>query len=143
VPGALTREQLCMAFRATVSCAVHPSRADNGALAWYAVSELLVLSQDNIIIDAERKLKLHHVLMSTVSVLPLGILERVLAEIAEVLEAQGEYALKELSEALYTEIVERVGNAERETVLRWWFEQPYLAGKFDQHEEAARPQSNL
>lgn len=117
-----------MAFRSTVACAAcaAPTSSEDGALAWYAISTLLAASQEA---EPEQKLKLHHMLMSTISVLPLGgLLERVLDEISRVLKSQGEHSRKELVQTLYPDIVERVGNAERETVLKWWFSQVGLVG---------------
>lgn len=75
-------------------------------------------------------------LIATVPSLPLALLARVLTEIRAIIIActpiQGQVAplgaagaegrRKELVEALFGEILERVGDREKEFVLRWWYD---------------------
>jgi hypothetical protein len=76
-----------------------------------------------------RRHRLHLSLISTVSSLPLALLPSALAEIRDVVkkhDGEGEdhrRKKKELTDALFREILEKVGDREKEFVIRWWGEE--------------------
>lgn len=111
-------------------------------LTWYCIEELLGAIQNlENEADKEQKHRLHLTLISCVSALPLSLLGRVLKEVHSVLdtsanvskvEKESELKLEpgtaqeqnplgaELVQALYREVLEVVGDREKEYVLRWW-----------------------
>ena len=70
--------------------------------------------------------RLHLTLISTLPSLPLPLLPRTLDSIRSIvlslpLHTDGDERRKELVEELFKEILERVGDREKETVMRWWY----------------------
>jgi hypothetical protein len=71
--------------------------------------------------------RLHLTLISTLPSLPLPLLPRTLDSIRSIvlslpLHTDGDERRKELVEELFKEILERVGDREKETVMRWWYD---------------------
>jgi hypothetical protein len=97
--------------------------ADEGyALAWYCVDALLGAIHALAAAggDAARLHRLHLALISAVPALPLALLPRVLEEIrAAVLTSA---RAKDLVDAAFVEIAERVGDREKELAMRWWYD---------------------
>jgi hypothetical protein len=54
---------------------------------------------------------------------PIGLLPRLLDEIGRVVEAESAERREELLEAVFEELLERVGDAAKAIVMRWWFDQ--------------------
>jgi hypothetical protein len=70
---------------------------------------------------SERRHRLHLTLVSAMPSVPLEVLPAILDEIRVIIEGEKEEDYKrELVEALFTEIEERVGDREKEYVVRWW-----------------------
>jgi hypothetical protein len=96
------------------------------ALAWFCVDSLLGaihnLSISESARSAEERLhRLHLTLISTVPSLPLTLLPRVLDNIRMIItrHSDGERK-KELIQALFDDIVEKVAEREKEFAMRWW-----------------------
>jgi len=135
VDGKLSTAQLRLAYSALVRSASasatsidSPTLTDERyTLAEYCIRELLnaVRSLDSGIPENEERLyRLHLTLLSTVPSLPLRLLPRTLGEIRSIVMAYpvaAEGRRKELADALFAEILERVGDLEKEFVLRWWY----------------------
>jgi hypothetical protein len=84
----------------------------------------------------DRLHRLHLTLISTVPTLPLKLLPRVLEEIRSTFKAygsadSGSAKMKDLVDAIFVEISERVGDREKEFVMRWWYEnrESFLGGR--------------
>ncbi|KAJ7043901.1 hypothetical protein C8F04DRAFT_1070849 [Mycena alexandri] len=144
VDGRLHTPQLRLAFAALVRSACASARSgeltdDAYALAWYCVDALLdaihALSGPDGAVSAnndDRLHRLHLTLISVVPALPLKLLPRVLEEIGTILTrgrgAQsgsgggGGGEAKELVDAMFVEISERVGDREKELAMRWWYD---------------------
>ncbi|KAF8895163.1 hypothetical protein BD779DRAFT_1497859 [Infundibulicybe gibba] len=140
----LSTPQLRLAFSALVGCAAavthnsSPSTSgakESPALAWYCIEMVLHLLRDESQdMQAGRRHKLILALISSVSQLPLSILEKALGEIRDVIlatnqlpheeghddDSKGEDG-QELVDALFDEILEQVGDREKETAVRWWY----------------------
>lgn len=85
--------------------------------------------------------RLHLTLISTLSSLPLPLLPPALESIREIVLSlpvdSGER--KELIDEIFRELLERVGDREKEIVMRWWYEQrEELAGSRNMEQEAKR-----
>jgi hypothetical protein len=67
---------------------------------------------------------LHLTLISALPSLPLPLLSRTLETIRSIILSlpDGDEKRKELIEELFKEILERVGDKEKEVVMRWWCE---------------------
>lgn len=109
------------------------------ALAWYCVDALLgaihALAEAGE--DAERLHRLHLALISAVPSLPLALLPRVLGEIRAAVLTRAR--AKDLVDATFVEISERVGDREKELAMRWWYDNRSLfqgAGAGDRDEDA-------
>ncbi|KAI0056552.1 hypothetical protein BV25DRAFT_1920897 [Artomyces pyxidatus] len=129
--GKLSSAQLSLAHAALV-------RASEPVLASYCVDLLVeeidrVLSASlsapsssrHVVLPSEEAgahaQRLRLALMATLPSLPLTLLPRALAAMARVIDdTQSERDRGKLMGALYREIVERVGDREREYVVRWW-----------------------
>ncbi|KAI6114154.1 hypothetical protein F5141DRAFT_1195176 [Pisolithus sp. B1] len=74
--------------------------------------------------DGDRVHRLHLALVSSVSSLPLALLSRVLSIVDGIIEGIENDDIKcdELLEALFQEIINNVGDAEKEFAVRWWDE---------------------
>ncbi|KIM41760.1 hypothetical protein M413DRAFT_445001 [Hebeloma cylindrosporum] len=169
VDGKLNTPQLRLAYAALVRSAGASSLASSGApdemytLAWYCVQLLLdtinelSLSQpqnskgkgkannrvenDDGAKTADRVHRLHLMLISTISSLPIPLMLRALEETRRLITAYpvdhvggagtgaavdseevGENGGKaELLEALFNELLEKTGDREKEAAMRWWY----------------------
>jgi hypothetical protein len=66
--------------------------------------------------------RLRLMLISTVPSLPLPLMIRVLDEIRDIIVNMGEVLVRtELADALFVEILENVGDREKEASMRWWY----------------------
>jgi hypothetical protein len=71
--------------------------------------------------------RLHLTLVSTLPSLPLQLIPRTLDSIQSIvlslpLNTDGDDRRKELVEELFKEILENVGDREKEVAMRWWYE---------------------
>lgn len=120
VQGRLSTLQLRLAFAALVRSAA--SAADL-SLAWFCIDCLLAAIASTSEHDDERNHRLHLTLISCVPSVPLLLLPRLLDPIRLFMDAaQDEKKRQELIDALFAEIKERVGDREKEYMIRWWGE---------------------
>lgn len=118
--GRLSTLQLRLAFAALVRSAA--SAADL-SLAWFCIDCLLAAIASTSEHDDERNHRLHLTLISCVPSVPLLLLPRLLDPIRLFMDAaQDEKKRQELIDALFAEIKERVGDREKEYMIRWWGE---------------------
>ncbi|KAH9480173.1 hypothetical protein JR316_0006771 [Psilocybe cubensis] len=177
VDGKLSTPQLRLAYSALVrSASVSASTVtsderpdDSYTLAWYCIQLILdtihelsplpkdakgkgkARSDDNDQ-NAERLYRLHLVLISTVSSLPLSLILRALDRIRSLIleypqddtrdtttpEGKGKKA--ELVAALFSELLEKTGDREKEAAMRWWYKhRPMLIAEAKVQEEDGRP----
>ncbi|KAJ8583880.1 hypothetical protein M405DRAFT_747952 [Rhizopogon salebrosus TDB-379] len=119
--GRLSTLQLRLAFAALVRSAA--SIADL-SLAWFCIDWILAAISSTSDRDDERKHRLHLTLISCVPAVPLALLPRLLDPIRSAIDtAHEDQKRKELIDALFAEIKERVGDREKEYMVRWWGEQ--------------------
>lgn len=83
--------------------------------------------------DPGRLHRMHLMLVACISVVPLGLLERVLESVRAVIVASGGAPnghagdkdrverKEELVEEIFGEIMEKAGDREKEVALQWWF----------------------
>nr|GAT50578.1 predicted protein [Mycena chlorophos] len=135
VEDRLSTAQLRLAYAALVRAA----GTIQDALAWYCVDVLENAIQEQLAgtatssttdaTDADKQRhRLHLTLISIVPSVPPPLLPRVLAHVGKVLRAKKTTERKELFDATFVEISERVGDAQRELVMRWWYEVQGPAG---------------
>ncbi|KAJ7069965.1 hypothetical protein C8F01DRAFT_1114777 [Mycena amicta] len=139
VDGRLSTAQLRLAYAALVRCAgasLGNEQDDEAlALAWYCVETLGDAIRDqsgssssnsgadnNTTYADDRLHRLRLTLISIVPSLPLKLLPRVLDQVGRILLHEEEGPRKELFDAMFVEISERVGDAQRQVVMRWWYE---------------------
>lgn len=94
------------------------------ALAWFCIDSVLTACKAYAgVADRERVHRLHLALVSTVSSVPLLLLQRVLAMLRDVIRAENDDKKRtELVDALFEEIIDGVGDAEKEFAVHWWNE---------------------
>ncbi|KAH9179328.1 hypothetical protein EDB89DRAFT_1926603 [Lactarius sanguifluus] len=120
VDGKLTTSQLRLAFSALTSSA----SASTPAMGKFCLSSLLsMLSGLSANEDARRRHRLRLVLVSTLSALPLAVLPDALAAVADEIKDSKSKERTELAREVFKEIMENVGDREKEYCLRWWEEQ--------------------
>ncbi|KAJ3512387.1 hypothetical protein NLJ89_g3553 [Agrocybe chaxingu] len=149
--GKLNTPQLRLAYSALVRSASVSTFSPSGrqgetyTLAWYCVQLLLDTihelapdakgkgkARDNDERTTERVHRLHLMLISTISSLPLPLMLRTLEEVRVVITAYpgtdsggdetGARGRKtELLEALFSELLEKTGDREKEAAMRWWY----------------------
>ncbi|KAG2113665.1 hypothetical protein BD769DRAFT_1490433 [Suillus cothurnatus] len=120
VQGRLSTLQLRLAYAALVRSAA--SVADL-SLAWFCIDCLLAAIASTDEHDDERKHRLQLTLISCVPSVPLALLPRLLDPIRSFMDAaQDEKDRQELIDALFEEIKVRVGDKEKEYMIRWWGE---------------------
>ncbi|KAF8272006.1 hypothetical protein EI94DRAFT_1796647 [Lactarius quietus] len=120
VDGKLTTPQLRLAFSALTSSA----SASSPAMGKFCLSSLLsLLSGLSEKGDARRRHRLRLVLVSTLSALPLAVLPDALAAVANEMKDSKSEERAELAREVFKEIMENVGDREKEYCLRWWEEQ--------------------
>ena len=93
------------------------------SLAWLCIEELLkAMDVESDGDNGVRKTRLALTLISLVSNVSISIIPRVLEEVERVIEREKDLKAKEmLSHAVFEEIMERVGDLEKETAMKWWF----------------------
>ena len=117
--GRLNVTQLCLAFAVLVKSA---SLTRDPALAWLCISSTLATCKE-LLQDIDRRHRLHLALISGLPSLPLALLPQALSAVKDVIDGTPNDAnRKELVEAVFQEIMENVGDAEKEYVVRWWNE---------------------
>ncbi|KAG5220148.1 Peroxisomal biogenesis factor [Salix suchowensis] len=127
------------------------STAEKYGLTWYCIEALLNAIRD---LSEERtrsqslgayddhRHRLHLMIISTIPFLPLDLLPRVLDEIRAIIIqgrkrhfdlgstparlADREARRKELNQALLSEILEGVGDLEKDFVMRWWYDNRHI-----------------
>lgn len=146
----LSTSQLRLAYAALVRSACASSSTTHAIvqhLGWYCISLLLDMirelsptghgKRDNSENHTREWLhRLHLTLISTVPSLPLPLMIRALEEIRSIVTTRlgrdsgvwgvgddvgEERKKKELVDALFVEILEGVGDREKEAVIRWWY----------------------
>ncbi|OJA18468.1 hypothetical protein AZE42_04976 [Rhizopogon vesiculosus] len=119
--GKLSTLQLRLAFASLVRSA---SSAADLSLAWFSIDCILTAISSTSERDDGRRHRLHLTLISCVPTVPLALLPRLLDPIRSAIDAaHEEQKRKELIDALFAEIKERVGDREKEYMVRWWGEQ--------------------
>lgn len=135
--------QLRLAYSALVRSAnTFGSIAEGHQLVWYCITLILDMIRDlalegqNLDTGSRQRLhRLHLTLISTVSSLPLPLMIRALEEIKSIItrcpqsdsgvereqDEVKEERRKELVDALFQEISEKVGEQEKEAAMRWWY----------------------
>jgi hypothetical protein len=102
---------------------------DQYALAWFCIDTLVlaICSFSEQEGAEERVHRLHLALISTISSLPLPLLPLALNEVRDIVGSGGGEKKQELVDALFGEILERVGDREKEIVLGWWLRSPAMS----------------
>ena len=94
------------------------------ALAWLCIEQLLQTHAAAIGASPETRLALSLTLISLISNVGLVLLPRVLDEVQRVVDGETEPGRRRiLIENVFEEILERVGDTEREIAMKWWFQQ--------------------
>ncbi|KAF8073411.1 hypothetical protein FPV67DRAFT_1477676 [Lyophyllum atratum] len=149
--GRLSTAQLRLAYAALVRSASSSGSAasnpeEGQLLGWYCITLILDTirelsakgrKEDSVSTDSRERLhRLHLTLISTVPSLPLPLMIRALDEIRSIItrgtqsdsgagkvgdDVEEERRRKELVDALFAEILERVGDREKEAAMRWWY----------------------
>jgi hypothetical protein len=156
VSGRLCTAQLRLAFSALVrsaSSGAHATSssssvdADSLVLPQFCIDSLLsaihapspssTTSSPSASEERDHLHRLHLILISTLPSLPLPLIPRTLDSIRSIvlslpLNADGDERRKELVEELFREILENVGDREKEVIMRWWYEvREELVGRGD------------
>jgi hypothetical protein len=163
VDGRLNTPQLRLAYAALVRSASTISLTSSGApdndkytLAWYCVQLILDTIKElspaprdpkgkgkakarteDVEKSPDRVHRLHLMLISTISSLPLPLMLRALDETRRLItaypaddsgagalgdpEESGKVGKAELLEALFRELLEKTGDQEKEVAIRWWY----------------------
>lgn len=117
--GRLNVIQLRLAFAILVKSA---SLTRDAALAWLCVNSILTACKE-LSQDVNRRHRLHLALISSLPSLPLALLPQALSAVRDVIDGTPDDASrKELVEALFQEIMENIGDAEKEYAVHWWDE---------------------
>ncbi|KAJ7600852.1 hypothetical protein C8J56DRAFT_1038477 [Mycena floridula] len=105
------------------------------ALAWYCIETLLGAIREETkatgILETDTRLhRLHLMLISSVSSLPLTLLSRCLDEIRTIIiSTEEETARNDLIDSLFREITENVGDMEKELVMKWWHSETFSSNE--------------
>lgn len=111
--------QLRLAFAVLVKSA---SLTRDPALAWLCISSIFATCKE-LGQDTDRRHRLHLALISSVPSLSLALLPQALSEVKDIIDGTPDDAIrKELMEALFQEIVENIGDMEKEFAVHWWNE---------------------
>ena len=120
-----------------------------------APQEKLVKVDNNTMKTEDRTHRLSLMLISTVSSLPMSMMLRALDEVCVIISAYSSYSSssqddskdeegsqserkrrrkKELLEALFSEILEKIGDCEKEAAMKWWYRyRPVLMSESSGH----------
>ncbi|KAG6829465.1 hypothetical protein H0H92_004427 [Tricholoma furcatifolium] len=147
--GRLSTAQLRLAYTALVkSASASDSSSESHRLGWFCIALILdviraissKVQQNGLNDAADRLHRLHLTLISTVSSLPMHLMIRALEEIRIFItvrqqsdsgvggiedHVEEERERKELVEALFTEILTKVGDQEKEAAINWWYANRY------------------
>jgi hypothetical protein len=121
----LNTEQLRLAFSSLVFGA--SNLQDNGTLAWFCIESLLVEIKRLQELNPDRKEQYTRLVLTTVSLIPSlssspVLLPRLLEEVEHLVMREHGVGRNVLLEAIYEEILRRVGDEQRQQVLKWWFD---------------------
>ncbi|KAH0586555.1 hypothetical protein J132_08258 [Termitomyces sp. J132] len=143
--GRLSTAQLRLAYSALVrSASTSGSITESHRLGWYCITLILDVIRELSLEERQgnnpdaasrqRLHRLHLTLISTISSLPLPLMIRALEEVRSIItkrrqsdsdvERLGdgmEEGRKDLVDALFVEISEKVGEQEKEAAMRWWY----------------------
>ncbi|KAF8520802.1 hypothetical protein BU17DRAFT_46263 [Hysterangium stoloniferum] len=111
--GRLNVSQLRLAYSSLVRSA---STHQDDTLVWLCVSALLA----HIHASSSARMPLHLTLVSMISSVPRSLLPRVLEEVQKILDKAEDHQKAELKKAIVDEIMHKVGDLEKQTVLQWW-----------------------
>ncbi|KAI9509188.1 hypothetical protein F5148DRAFT_784784 [Russula earlei] len=117
--GKLTTAQLRLAYSALTSSASGNSLAMGQFCLLSLLSTLAGASAPR---DAQRRHRLRLVLVSTLSALPLIVLPEALNAMSSAIRDSNANERGELAREVFKEIMENVGDQEKEYCLRWWEE---------------------
>jgi hypothetical protein len=91
-----------------------------------ALSDLSATTDDDA---AQRRHRLRLVLVSTLSALPLVVLPEALNAVSDAIRDSKIEERRELAKEVFKEIMENVGDQEKEYCMRWWEGQHYKLGE--------------
>ena len=112
--------QLCLTFTILVQST---SLTQDPMLAWLCISVILAMCTE-LSQDLDRRHWLHLALISSLPSLLLALLPQALSAVKDVIDgAPNDTSHKELVEAFFREIMENIGDAEKEYAVHWWNEQ--------------------
>ncbi|KAG8816498.1 hypothetical protein FRC17_000303 [Serendipita sp. 399] len=124
----LNIDQLRLAFASLVAGASASSSSDNGSIAWYCVESLLAKIHQLRTLQPRPEAQCNRLELALVSLLPSlssqgGLLSKLLDNIENLIgEEERPMQRQLLLEAVREEILQRVSDVQRETVLRWWYD---------------------
>ncbi|KIK94745.1 hypothetical protein PAXRUDRAFT_142236 [Paxillus rubicundulus Ve08.2h10] len=121
--GKLSVAQLRLAF---VTLVKHATLTCDPALAWLCIDSILAACRAfSAPQDVDQRHRLHLSLISSLPSLPLMLLSRALSAVKDIIDAtpSTDDKRKELVEAVFQEILENMGDAEKEHAVCWWNEQ--------------------
>ncbi len=120
VNGKLTTPQLRLAYNTLTNSASENAPAMGQLCLSSLVSLLTRLSEAD---DAQRRHRLRLVLVSTLSALPAAVLPDGLNAVSDAIQGSKDEERWELVREVFKEIMENMGDREKEYCLRWWEEQ--------------------
>ncbi|KAF8843207.1 hypothetical protein BDN67DRAFT_964560 [Paxillus ammoniavirescens] len=121
--GKLNVAQLRLAFVTLVRSA---TLTRDPALGWLCIDSILAACRAfSAPQDVSQRHRLHLSVISSLPSLPLALLSRALSAVKDIVDATPDTNenRKELMEAVFQEILENMGDAEKEYAVRWWNEQ--------------------
>ncbi|KAG9056595.1 hypothetical protein FS842_010198 [Serendipita sp. 407] len=122
----LNIDQLRLAFASLVSGSTS-SNSDNGSLTWYSIESLLAKINHLRALQPRPEAQCNRLELALVSLLPSvssndDILLKLLENIEKLIVEEDQPTQRQLLlEAVRDEILHRVSDVQRETVLRWWY----------------------
>lgn len=123
--GKLNTEQLRLAFSSLVLGA--STIDDNGTLAWFCIESLWQEIKKLDIHDLKQHAQYKRLVLTAVSLIPSlsfspALLPRFLHELESLVVLELGVERNVLLEAIYEEILRRVGDDQRGLVLKWWYD---------------------
>ncbi|KAF7299206.1 hypothetical protein MIND_00869300 [Mycena indigotica] len=124
VDGRLSTAQLRLAYSSLVRCAT--AKDDTIALYCIEVLDRMIQELSGTSVDSyasDRVHRLHLTLISIVPAVPLKLLPRILERVGQILLKAGgdEIRKKELHDATFVEISERIGDVQKPVAMKWWY----------------------
>lgn len=119
VDGRLSIDQLRLAYHSLVRST---SASNDVSLTWYCIEELLGALRKAKASDSKdpQVKRLRLTLVSLVSAANLPLLPRLLRVVEIEMDEADEAQRIELAKEVHDEVMKRVGDAQKETALRWW-----------------------